>query len=284
MWPRTQLPAEFQGQIHRLGRSRYQQAGGHRDEERGHGSGKAIADREQRVDTKRLVDRHAMLQHSNRQATDKVDQRNDHARHGLPPNKPTGTVHAREEVSLPLEVNAGIAGLLAGEGAGLHLRVECHLSARQAVKRESGRDLTRPGGACGDHDELHNGNDRKHHAADHQVVGGHETTESFHHLTRRGRAVEGSPRKDQPRGRNIEHQPHEGGAEQEAREDAHLQRRLGGQGTEEGQHRHREVRREQQIDDTSRYRRQHDQHGQKNGRGERVVGNVGRQRPSENRS
>ena len=150
-----------------------------------------------------------MLQHPDREPTDQVHQRDDHARHRLAADEPARAVHAGEEIGLPLQFEPQAAGLLASDRAGGNIGVDRHLPARQAVEREAGRHFAGAGGTGRDDDELDDGDDREDHASDHDVVGRHELAEGLDHLACGAGAVDGGPRKNQPCGRDVEHEPDE---------------------------------------------------------------------------
>ena len=280
MRPGRELPAQFAGQVDRLARAGHEHTGGYRDEQGRHGAGEPVADGQEREHPQRLVGGHPVLKHADRKTADEIHKRDHHAGDRLPPNKPAGAVHAREEVGLPLQFQPRVTGLLAGEGAGLHLGVDRHLPARQAVEREPGGHFARSRRAGRDHDKLNHGDDHKHHRPNEQVVGRDEAPEGGHDVTRRGRSVDGSPREDQPGRRDIEHQPDERGPQKERGKDRHFQRRAGGQGAQEREHRHGEVGRQEEIHEGRRHRGQYHRHGHEDGRRQRVVGDVGGERPA----
>ena len=215
-----------------------------------------------------------MLDDTDGETTDDVDGRDDYARDRLAPDEAAGAVHAREEVSLPLKIKPHPASLLAGERARVDFRVDRHLPAWQAVEREPGRHLARPRRAGRDHHELHDRDDRKDHATDHEVVGGHKLAEGFHDLAGSSGPVDRRPRENQPRGRDVENESDERDPEQERGKDAHIERRPRRQGAEQGDHRDGEIHRQEHVDHGRRHGREHHQHGQENGRGDRVVHDV----------
>ena len=222
-----------------------------------------------------------MLRHADREATEEVDEGDDHAGLGLTTDEPAGTVHAGEEIGLTLQVEPHLPRLVAGDRAGLHLRVDRHLPARQAVEREAGSHLAGPRRTGGDHDELDHRDDREDHAAHDDVVGGHEFTEGLHHLPGSGVAIDGRTRQHQPRGGDVEHQPHERSAEQKRGEDAEFQRGAGGQRPQQGEHRHGQIRRQQHVNDRGRHRREDYHHRQQDDRRNGVVEAAGRGGPGD---
>ena len=216
-----------------------------------------------------------MLEDADREPADEVHERDHHAGHRLAADEAARSVHAREEVGLPLQVEPEPAGLLARDRPRLHLGVDRHLAARKTVEREPGGDLAgarRPGR---DHDELHDRDDREDDATDHEVVGGDVIPERGDDEARRVRAVDRCPRQDEPCGRDVQDEPHERRAEEERRKDAQLQGRPCRDRAEQREHRHGQVRGEQQIDDRRGHRCEHDEHGQQDRRRQRVVGDAG---------
>jgi len=126
---------------------------------------------------------------------------------------------------------------------GTQLGVDGHLTAWHGVKGEAGRDLGDALGALGDDDELHDGEDQKHHRADDDVAGHDEPAERIDDAACVGL------QQDQPRRGDVESEPEQGGQQQERRKGREPQR-LGDVEREQKQRDgQRDVRRQEQIHD-----------------------------------
>ena len=203
-----------------------------------------------------------MLHDADRQAADDVDRGDDHAGDGLAAHEPAGAIHGGEEVGVALDLEACRPGLLARKGPGLDLGIDRHLPPRQPVEREPGRDFARPRRSGSDDDELDDRDDRKNHPSDDEIVGGDELAKRLHHLPGRVSAVDGRPRQHQPRGGHVEDEADERRDEEKGGEDAQLKRRPGGDRPQQGEHRERQVGRQEDVEDGRRHRRHDHHHGQ----------------------
>ena len=109
---------------------------------------------------------------------------------------------------------AALARLRLVDGAGAQVGVDGHLLARHRVQGEARRDLRHALGALGDHQELHQRQDREDHRADDVVAPDDELAEGLDDLARV------SLREREPRRRHVQRQPEQRRHQQQRRERA----------------------------------------------------------------
>ncbi len=72
------------------------------------------------------------------------------------------------------------------DGAGPHVRINRHLLTGHGVEGKTGRNFRNTFRAFGDHDKLHNGDDKEDDRADDEVAADNEVTERVDDLARVG--------------------------------------------------------------------------------------------------
>ena len=212
-----------------------------------------------------------MLEHADGEASQEIDERDDHAGHSLAPHKSAGAVHAGEEVGLPLQFLPLVGRLLAGDRSRLGLGIDGHLAAGQTVEGKAGSHFAGAGGSRGDHHKLNNGDDGEDHRSHHQIVGCHKLAEGVDHFAGGTSSIDRRAGEHQPRGGYVEDESNERRAEHKRGEDTHLQRRAGREGPQQRQHRDREIGCQEQVDQQRRHRGQHHHHRQQDRHRQREI-------------
>jgi hypothetical protein len=235
-------------------RARDDDAGRHRDHQRGDLGDDAVAHGQQGEALHRLAPGHAHLGDADRQAADDVDQDDDDAGDRVALDELGGAIHRAVEVRLALDQRAPAARLVLVDQAHVHVGVDRHLLPGHRVEREPGGDLGHALGTVGHHHVLHDHQDQEHHDADHVVAADHELADGVDHPAR-VRALE-----DQPRRRHVQGQAQHGDQQQDGREGGELERRLGEEGDQQDQQRQADVDHQQEVEQHRRDR--HEQHDQ----------------------
>ena len=129
-------------------------ASGHRDQQRRNQRDQAVAYRQHRVGARRFTQLNSLLQGADQQAGNDVDRRDQDGGQRIPLVKARGAVHGPVKLRLPGNRLPSPARLGLVDQAGVHVRVDGHLFARQRVQREPCRHLGGAHGAVRDHQEL----------------------------------------------------------------------------------------------------------------------------------
>ena len=107
-------------------------------------------------------------------AAQQVHQHDDDARNGVAFDEFHGAVHGTIELAFLDECVAANHGIGLCDQPCAHVCVNAHLLAGQRIQREAGTYLCHSLCTLGDHDELNNGDDQKHHDAHHQAAAHHQ--------------------------------------------------------------------------------------------------------------
>ncbi len=183
----------------------------------------AIADGEQRVGLGRIARAHVVLQDSDNQSANDVDEQDQDACDSIAADELRGTVHRPVEIRFQRHVRATLARLVLADQTGIEVRIDRHLLARHGVERKACGNLGDPTGALGDDDEIDQGKDDEHHDA-HRVISAHqEMAEGLDHLAggiRPGMAVQ----QDHARRRHVQRQAQECRDQQHRGKDREIER------------------------------------------------------------
>ncbi len=137
--------------------------------------------------------------------------------------EPRRTIHGAIELGLARDGLAPAPGLRLVDQAGVHVRVDGHLLARQRIEREAGRHFGGSNRAMRNHQELDRDEGQEEHEADHVIAAHHELPEGLDHLAGGGgafRAVE----EDAPAGGDVQRQAEQGQQQEQGGKDAQLHR------------------------------------------------------------
>jgi hypothetical protein len=135
--------------------------------------------------------------------------------------------------------------------------VDAHLAAGHGVEGEPGRDFRDAARALRDHHEVDHDEDQEDHQADDDVAADHEVAERRDHLP----GVAGA--QDQPGAADVEPQPQQRDQQQQAREDAELERVARRHRDQQHHDAERERRGQQRVEQERRQRhdqQRHDHH------------------------
>ena len=235
--------------------ARDQQARGDRDQQRWDLRDEAVTDRQQRVGRDGLAEGQVVGAHPDGEAADEIDGHDEDGRDGIALHELGGTVHRTVEVRLLGDAFAQGAGLLLVDEAGGDVGVDGHLPAGHGVEGEAGGDLRHPARPVGDDDELDHDEDEEDHEPDHDGASDDEVAERLDDLA--GIAVE----QDEPGGRDVEAEAHEGRDQQQGREDRQLHVVLEQDRREQDHHRERDVGGEHEVQHHGGHGDDHHHHG-----------------------
>src|SRR5262249_14939979 len=115
----------------------HDQTGSYRDDQRGNLRHDAIADRQQGVLPQSFAPCHALLQNTNDEATDDVDQHDDDPGDRIPLDELAGPIHRAVERGFPCKYLAPPLRLFLIDEAHVQIGVDAHLLARHTVQRET---------------------------------------------------------------------------------------------------------------------------------------------------
>ena len=200
------------------GRAGDDDAGGHRDQQRGNLRGEAVADRQQRELVGGFGEGETVLGHADDDAADEVDRGDDDRGHRVAFDELRGAVHRAVEVGFLGDLRAAVARLFVGDQPGVEVGVDRHLLAGHRVEGEARADLGDAPGAVGDDHELDHDQDQEDHEADDDVAADDELPERLHHAA----GVPGG--EDQPCDRHVDRQAEHRGEQQQRREGGEVQR------------------------------------------------------------
>ena len=125
-----------------------------------------------------------MLEHTNGQAANQVDQQNQYARNGVTADKFGSTVHGTEEVGFLGQL--GTAFLCCGlvDHARIQVGVDRHLFARHRVQGKTCVHFRNTARTFGHHDKVNDHQNTKDDETHHIVTGNHKLTKRRHHFAR----------------------------------------------------------------------------------------------------
>ncbi len=167
---------------------------------------------------------HAVLEHADAQSRQNVDDRDHDAGDGVAADELAGTVHGPVEVGLFGDLFAAAAGLfLVISPAFRSASIAICLPGMPSKANRAATSLMRRG-TLGDDQKLNRDQDREDRKADEELPAGDELAERLNHVAGGGRAVLGPAREDQPRRRDVQHQPRQRRSEQNRRKHAEVER------------------------------------------------------------
>ncbi len=220
-----QLARHVASQVGLGARSRDDQAGRQRDQERRHLAHQPVADRQLRENAHRLARRHPMLEHAQIQATDDVHDRDQNPRDRVASHELAGPVHRTEEVGLAIQLVAAVGRFLLVDQPRVQVGVDRHLPPRQAIEHEPRGHLADPRRPLRDHGELNHDQDQKQDRPDNHLIPRDELAEGPDHPAGRFEPVGPPLRQDQPRAGHVQDQPRQGRRQQDRRKRAEVLRR-----------------------------------------------------------
>ena len=216
-----------------------------------------------------------MLERADGDATGEIDQGDDDPRDRFATDKPAGPIHRGEKVAAALQFVAETTCVGGGERACLQFGIDRHLAAGHRVERETGCHFTRATGAGGDHDQLHDGDDREYHGANGEAVARDKSAKRLHHLPCRGFPIHRRAGQDQTCRGDVEHQPNQRCSEEKRGEDRHLEGGAGGDRSQKRDHGGGQVCGKQQVDHRRGQRDHHRHHGHEEGQWDCGIGEIG---------
>ena len=116
------------------------------------------------------------MRYANGEPADDIDQNNHDASNGIAFNKFTGAIHRPVKAALLFNVAAALLRLLFIDYANIHIGINGHLFARQAVQRKPSSHLGHPLRPIGDHHILHHDQHDKHNQTNDIIAGYHMFT------------------------------------------------------------------------------------------------------------
>ena len=140
---------------------RDQHACGSRNQEGWHLCGQTITNGQARKRGSRLGKSPALQPNADQNATHQVDSSDDQTRDGITAHKLGSTVHRPIEVSLGGDFPTTTRGFLLVDQARRQICIDGHLFPGHGIEGEPRRDFTHSGCTLGDHDKLHDDQDRK---------------------------------------------------------------------------------------------------------------------------
>ncbi len=225
--PREKLIHEFLRQVAAFARTSHEQTRGERNQERGDLTNQAVANRKTSEHRGGIGHGHAIFHHANNQTTEHVDHSDDDARDRVTPHELAGTIHCPEKVGLLCDFATAALGFAFVDNPSIQVGIDRHLLARHAIQGKTRSHLTDTGGSFGNHHELDHDDDNEDDRADDEIpLARHEIRKRRDHPPRGILAIHSGARQNQPRCRDVEHQPSERGREQHRRENAELERRF----------------------------------------------------------
>ena len=115
-----------------------------------------------------------MLEHADRQPTDKIDEQNHQTSNGIALNKLHRPIHGTVELALALQQRASATGFSGFDVAVSHVVVDAHLLAGHGIKSKTRRHFRYALRALGNHQKLGHRNDQEDHHADDHFAGDNE--------------------------------------------------------------------------------------------------------------
>ena len=152
---------------------------------------------------------HIVLQDTNNDPTDDVDECNQQARYRVSAHKLGCAVHCPEKGRFILKtLTTGFCLFLVNQTR-IEIGINRHLFARHGIKCETRRNFCDTTGTLGDDDEVHNHQNRKHDNADNEIAPHGKLPKGLDDMpcrTRSGVTIG----EDQPGGCHVQSQPQHG--------------------------------------------------------------------------
>ncbi len=152
-------------------------------QQRGNLCHQTITDGQQNILLKRLTGRQIVFEDADQNAAQHVDQQDHDPGYGVTAHKLRRAVHRAVEIRLVGDIFAPLTCLFLIDQSGVEIGVDRHLLARQRIKGKARRDFRNTLCAFGDHHEVDDHQDHKHHEANNKVAADHHVTERLNHLT-----------------------------------------------------------------------------------------------------
>jgi hypothetical protein len=166
---------------------RHHEAGGGRDDQRRHLTHEAVTDGEQREGLRGVDEAHALLGDGDDDAAHDVDTHDHEAGDGVAADEFGCAVHGAEEVRFLFELLAPLAGFALVDQTRREIGVDRHLLAGHGIQGEARGDFRDAARTFGDHDEVHDHQDREDDEADHEVALHDQLAEGLNDIAGRGR-------------------------------------------------------------------------------------------------
>ena len=243
---------------HVLGARHASHDDGHRrrQQQRRHLCDQAVADRQRRIDARRIAEAHVVRHHADADAAENVDDQDQDAGRRVAAHELAGTVHRTVEVRFGTHFGAADFGFILRDQAGVQVGVDRHLLAGHGIEGEARADFGDAPRALGDDDEVDDGQDREHDDADRVVAADDELAEGFD--DRAGRVAAGVTVQQHDAGRgDVERQAQQRGQQQHGREHAELERPRDVEHRHHHDQRQRDVEGEQHVQRDRRQRQHH---------------------------
>ena len=143
----------------------------------------AVADGEHCICVCRVSECQAVLHDADNDAADDVDEGDEKARDRVTAHELRRTIHRTEEGAFIFKIAAALFGDFFVDEAGGQIGVDGHLLAGHGVQAETRADFSDTARTFGDHDEVHDHEDRKDDHADDEVALHHEIAEGLNDVT-----------------------------------------------------------------------------------------------------
>jgi hypothetical protein len=263
------------------GYARDDHTGRDRDDQRRDLGHQAVTDGQQGVVLDSIAEAHVVLDHTDDQAADDVDDGNQDTGDGVTVDVLRSTVHRAIEFRFLAHFRAALLGFRLGDQAGVQVGIDCHLLARHRIQGKTRADLGDTTRTLGDDGKVNDGQDDEHDQADRVVAADQEVTEGFDDFTRSGAA--GVPLGQHHAGRgHVQRQAQHGGNQQHGREGHEIERLDRVQRGQQHDHGHRDVKAEEQVQCKRRQRQDHhcQQHDDQDRRRQRVAARGDRLHPA----
>ena len=232
--------------------ARDQHARGSGDDEGWNLADQAIPDGEHRVDLGCVAKPEPLLEHTDDDAAQDVDDGDHDARDCVPADELAGTVHGPVEVGFARDFLSALSSLDLVDEAGVQLCVDGHLLAWHRVEGEPRGDLGDTTSTLRDDHEVDDDQDDEDHETDDVAASHHDLAEGLDDLA--GRGLRAAAEQDEPGARDVETQPVQRRGEQQRREDGELDRRLDVERRQEDEQARRDADGQQQVEDRCRHR------------------------------
>ncbi len=122
------------------------------------------------------------MEHTDKQTTDNIDQRDDNAGDRITANKLAGTIHGSVKIGFRFDLAPAFARFLLGDEAGIEICINRHLLTGHGIQGEACRDFRHPTRTFGDHDKVNHNKNRKYDETNNVVVSDNEIPEGMDHL------------------------------------------------------------------------------------------------------
>ncbi len=223
MWAAEQLLGDLLPDVLRAGGPGDDDGGGSGQQQRGKLRHQAVADGQQRVELRSLGQRQIVLQGTDRNTTQHVDEQDQDAGDSVAAHELAGTVHGAVEVGFLYHLGAPALGLGLIDDSRVEVGVDGHLLAGHGVQGEPGAHFGHAAGALGHHHEVDDGQDGEDHQADGIIAADHEMPERLDHLAS-GIPSGVTVQQHHPGRGHVEGQPQQGGDQQHGGKHREIQR------------------------------------------------------------